>query len=215
MLWLAVVVFAAIVFGFNALRNNPGTGPIRATGPAVKTDSAKTTPVQTPLQKILGLIPHKNQAASEGLKIYRNTEYEFEFTYPASFGEVAVKNYECPPGFVAVGTFGNNPHIDFGFSTSDYQKCKDFSLDLFETRTFDLADKKLKLYSSDPTALPLEVVIEQTIPIPTPNIVAYIIGKTGPAAILRSPNPKIGPLIFRTHGLPYDEGVKLLEAIIK
>lgn len=201
---MGVFLFVAIVLGSNAFRNNPATP-----------SKTPTLPVQTPLQKILGLIPYKNQAASEDLKTYKNSEYEFELTYPASFGEVAVKNYECGKGFVTVGTFGDNPHVDFGFSTNDYKRCQDFGLDLFETRTFDLAGKKLVLYGSDPTSLPVEVAIEQTIPIPTPNIVAYIIGKTDPSAILRSPNPKIGPLIFRTRGLSYDEGVRLLEAIIK
>lgn len=214
-LWSAVFIFITAIVFYNFSKNNH----VRLASEATKIDSPQATfsnqnslPPSSPLQ----------QAKLLEVKIYQNTQYEFEFTYPASFGDVLIKKYECPPGSITVGSFSYNPNIDFGFSTNDYQRCEDFGLVLFETRTYDLYDNKLKLYFSDPSLPPVELMIEQTIPTPVPNIIAYIIkntidsdGLSSPAAILRSPNPGIGVLIFRTHGLPYQDGVKLLEAVIK
>lgn len=174
---------------------------------------------QTPL-------PAQNSSSPADVKSYKNTEYEFEFTYPASFGEVAEKIYQCPRGFMTIGTFIGNPNIDFGFVSSDYEKCAAADAPLFEILKYDLLDKKLKLYSSNPVSPTVEVTIEQVIPTRTANILAYIIkntieadGNGSPAAVLKSPNPAIGPLIFRTHGMShgmsYEDGIKLLEAIIQ
>lgn len=224
LLWSAVIIFIAIVgyFTFKDIPILTDSPRLSQSGEDYPEETAKTAPPgQNFLQKILSQISSKDDQPAK-LKTYKNPEYEFEFTYPASFGEVAIKNEKCPRGFMTVGSFTNNPNIDFGFVSADYEKCNDDGFLLFETQTYDILDKKLKLYSSNPTSSVVEVAIEQTMSTLTPNINAYIIknileadGKGDAVAILRSPNPSIGTLTFRTHQLPYEDGVKLLEELIQ
>ena len=217
MMWLAVLLFIAAVAGYNFFISHKAPSTNQDQSPLQNTDRIENE--QNSVK------PPPPAAESPEIKTYKSSEYEFEFTYPASFGTVTVKTYECPKGFLAVGTFDRNPNIDFGYVSSIYQRCKDLGLVLSETLSFDVLGKKLKLYNADTTKPAIEVTVEQTIRIPSPDFTpytAYVIkntveaaGNGDPTAILGTPNPDIGALIFRTHHLPYQDGVNLLEAVIK
>ncbi|MBI2607918.1 MAG: hypothetical protein HYW51_03780 [Candidatus Doudnabacteria bacterium] len=240
-MWLGVLAVIAIAAGLNFYKNNQAGNPNQDILGEQKTYEIGSQPSDQ------NSVPQEGEPATVGdiqappvlsesadKKIYRNPEYEFEFTYPASFGEVRVETYECSEGFLAVGTFQNSSNLDFGYATTGYKNCPDLGLVLFKTAWFENVGNKLKLHLTDQDPV-VEITVEQTITIPSGSFVpytAYIIKNTveadgngdpafaeasagRPAAILSTPNPGIGALVFRTHGLSYEEGVKLLEDVIK
>ncbi|MDP4001285.1 MAG: hypothetical protein Q8P83_03520 [bacterium] len=230
-IWLAVVLFIATILGFNFLINKQATDFGDRSNQQKTYEISSSSPDQNYLSQDVSKVPENNQSSSASstessdVKIYKNSEYEFEFTYPANFGEVTIKNYECAQGFLVVGSFEHNPNLDFGYVSMDYEKCQDLGFALFQTVSFEASGDKLKLITADPDLPPVEVLIDETIVIPSGSInpyLGYIIkniveadGNGDPAAVLSTPNPDIGALTFRTHNLSYEEGVKLLEAIIK
>lgn len=236
-MWLAVLVIIAAVFGYNFYVKNQAADSGEEQKDLQKTYGIEITSPESSDQNSLpqeqGIVlddnyklePLPSLSESEGVKVYRSSEYEFEFTYPANFGEVTIKNYECAQGFLVVGSFEHSPNIDFGYVSSGYKNCENFGFQLFETVWFEKSGEKLKLITADQTAQPAEVAIEQTFEIPSGGFVPYMVyifkntveagGNGAPVAVSGTPNPDIGALTFRTHNLSYEEGVKLLEEIIK
>ena len=232
-MWLGVVAFIALVFSYNFFVKNKAVTTNQDQPDQQKTYQIEAKPSDAnSLPQDSEEVIEKNQRPSDShvaetgdIKTYKNSEYEFEFTYPASLGDVAVKKHECPTGFVTVGSFSSSANIDFGYSSTEYKECKDLGFALFKTVSLEAVGNKIKLYMSDTDKPPVEVTIEQTIGVAGSSYNpyrAYIIkntldagGNGDPTVISNTPHPDIGALVFRTHGLSYPEGVKLLENIIK
>lgn len=228
-----IIVAAATVFFLWPQSPGPTTVIRQATEPQQENlgtaamesslSMAELTQPDNPLLAPAGTVAGETAA----MRLYRNSLFDFELSYPESLGELIVEEFTSETVGVCVkagtevyGTFSKNKHLDFGITTPDFSACPNTANPIFSIKNFTVSGSSITLDFGDFRSA-MTVSLVATIPTASPGITAYVFNNNidkhsqgEVAAVVSSPHPRLGHPVFRTHNINQEQGIELLRKVI-